>query len=268
MAIGAGRIDPFVAAELALILVAGTVRGGACRLWTDNKHDGHCTSSWSDIHTFASRFCPKLAALTRSSFRSMAEAVATTARAARMIVANYKKGSWVLPQSSEHVKFNAQTFILKLVYCGAGEEKLFAEGFACWTCPFYTLSDREFITEKILRSPVHAAEIRVRYWVLLIIVQVIVSCVFEIYWGKMVDTTTLSNHHCGCNKYKCSSISTCLSILPIFHESSAHSAGHQNGFDFIHPPALSDIVTSSSWDHWKWLSNFRKKTTTFWYWKN
>jgi len=29
MAIGARRIDPFVAAELALILVAGTVRGGA-----------------------------------------------------------------------------------------------------------------------------------------------------------------------------------------------------------------------------------------------
>jgi len=32
VAIGAGRIDPFVAAELTLILVAGTVGGGAGRL--------------------------------------------------------------------------------------------------------------------------------------------------------------------------------------------------------------------------------------------
>jgi len=32
MAIGASRIDPFVAAKLALILVAGTVGGGAGRL--------------------------------------------------------------------------------------------------------------------------------------------------------------------------------------------------------------------------------------------
>ena len=32
MPIGAGRIDPFVAAELTLILVAGTVGGGAGRL--------------------------------------------------------------------------------------------------------------------------------------------------------------------------------------------------------------------------------------------
>ena len=100
----------------------------------------------------------------------MAEAVTTTARAARMIVANYKKRSWILPQSGEDVKFNAQTFILKLVYCGAGEEKLFAEGLACWTCPFYTLSDREFVTEKIFRSPVHAAEIRVSVLGVLIIV--------------------------------------------------------------------------------------------------
>jgi len=32
VAIGAGRIDPFVAAELTLIFVAGTVGGGAGRL--------------------------------------------------------------------------------------------------------------------------------------------------------------------------------------------------------------------------------------------
>jgi len=172
---------------------------------------------WMNIHTFASRFCPKLAALTRSSFRSMAEAVTTTARAARMIVANYKKRPWVLPQSSEHVKINAQTFIFGVdVICGVGEEKLFAEGFVCWTHPFYTFSEREFATEKIFRSPVHAAEIRmVQYWV----------CCANFHrrycvrnlWGKVVDTTTLSsNHHCGCNKYKCPSISTCLSyyLLP------------------------------------------------------
>jgi len=48
VAIGAGRIDPFVAAELTLILVAGTVGGGAGRLCTDNKHDGHGTTSWSE----------------------------------------------------------------------------------------------------------------------------------------------------------------------------------------------------------------------------
>ena len=150
------------------------------------------------------------------------------------------------------------------MYCGAGEEKLFAERFACWTCPFYTLSDREFVTEKIFRSPVQAAEIRVRYWVLLIIVQVIVSCMFEIYWEKWSTRQRFRTITAAVTNI---SVQVLPIILPIFHESSAHSASHQNGFDFICPPALSDIVISSSWDHWKWLPNFRKKTTTFWYWK-
>ena len=85
----------------------------------------------------------------------MTAAAATAARAARMRVANWEKEGREYFVEQRTSQFNTQTFML--VCCGVGE-KLFAEGFGCWTCPFYTLSGREYFTEKIFRSPVHAAQ--------------------------------------------------------------------------------------------------------------
>ena len=67
-------------------------------------------------------------------------------------------------------RFNGQTFIL--VCCGGGE-KLLLKGLSVGRVDFICPPIERFVTEKIFRSPVHAAQIRVD---VLIIIQVTILC--------------------------------------------------------------------------------------------
>ena len=115
VAIGAGGIYTFVAAELALIFVAGTVGGGAGLLQKSSSTD---TNSWSEqVRTLALGSCTRAGAGEFFSFfSSMTAAVATAARAARMRVANWEKRCEYFAEQRT-CQFNGQTFIISVLWC-------------------------------------------------------------------------------------------------------------------------------------------------------
>jgi len=138
----------------------------------------------------------------------------------------------------------AQTFILPvatvaLASCG---EKLFSEAFMCRTFPFYTLSDREFVTEKystirrmlrrsgcIIYSPTFNKVMISKGLLFLFYITQYLRC--SKYYQKCGGKNSTQQcfrlfHHHGRNKYRCNSITP---------TSVRSRSGDRQTFGFIPP---------------------------------